>query len=333
MKNLFSKMRWSILPFDRKLNLILFLETIVFAFFILFSTTSKANKLIVVEKASRVLFLYKDGTLWKSFPCSLGWNPEQPKRREGDGATPEGFYTVWDKHPSRHYYLFLSLSYPSVTDLERAYWEGRLDKEQFFQALRETNIKKNKLKRRAKTFLGGDIGIHGGGLYRRGLHGLRRDWTFGCIALKNEDMKVVYKFADIGTPVFIYDARKPLFEILSPLVQYPYHVLAQLPQLPWEGEFLFDTPSLLIRVLIREDHNGLRRVWMWGYEPVAHRLLFWLVDYNANDRLDTMDRFQAFLPGAHYWTLEHLKALIIQNLPRWLTNRERREKLFKRSLP
>jgi lipoprotein-anchoring transpeptidase ErfK/SrfK len=45
------------------------------------------------------------------------------------------------------------------------------------------------------TRLGGEIFIHG--------HGASRDWTRGCIALDNEDMRELYGLVDVGTPVTI----------------------------------------------------------------------------------------------------------------------------------
>ncbi len=316
------------MPLKKRLKAVLLWGALFLVVFVPFYRVYAAQKLIIVEKSARVLYLYQDGHIWKSFPCSLGWNPEQPKRREGDGATPEGLYYICDKHPSKRYHLFLTLSYPNQTDWERAYWEGRIDQMTLREALADL-----KLGKIMKGPLGGDLGLHGGGLFRKGPKGLRRDWTFGCIALRDKDIEEVYRFADLGTPVFIYDAKKPLFDILSPLVSFSQALVFKLPYLPWQGEFYFSTLSLRLRVMIREDHDGLKRLWIWGYEPLSRQLLFWLVDYNANDRLDPMDRFCAFAPGARFWDYPRLRALVLGNLPQWLFDQERRGEPFKSYTP
>ncbi|HKH21699.1 MAG TPA: L,D-transpeptidase, partial [Gammaproteobacteria bacterium] len=45
------------------------------------------------------------------------------------------------------------------------------------------------------TRLGGEIFIHG--------HGALYDWTRGCIALDDVDMRELYSLVDVGTPVTI----------------------------------------------------------------------------------------------------------------------------------
>jgi len=47
---------------------------------------------------------------------------------------------------------------------------------------------------------GGDIFIHGRGRPGRGASG---DWTAGCIALADTQMREVYLLAEPGTPIFI----------------------------------------------------------------------------------------------------------------------------------
>jgi lipoprotein-anchoring transpeptidase ErfK/SrfK len=45
------------------------------------------------------------------------------------------------------------------------------------------------------TALGGDIYIHG--------NGARSDWTWGCVALENEDIQELFDAVMVGTPVTI----------------------------------------------------------------------------------------------------------------------------------
>ena len=45
------------------------------------------------------------------------------------------------------------------------------------------------------TKLGGLIYIHG--------HGARSDWTWGCVALENDDIRELFETVTVGTPVTI----------------------------------------------------------------------------------------------------------------------------------
>ena len=47
---------------------------------------------------------------------------------------------------------------------------------------------------------GGDIFIHG---RDKSPKWWKRDWTFGCIAIRNHEMDEIYSAVDIGTPIFI----------------------------------------------------------------------------------------------------------------------------------
>ena len=77
------------------------------------------------------------------------------------------------------------LNYPNDTSVSR------------FNALKE----KGTIPKTAR--IGGDVGIHGiwkGGddLIENGIC-----WTDGCVAVKNKDIEELYKFAGVGTKVYI----------------------------------------------------------------------------------------------------------------------------------
>ena len=67
-------------------------------------------------------------------------------------------------------------------------------------------IKRGQLPSGAK--IGGLIEIHGDG-------GKGGNWTEGCVALKNSDMDVLYKFVESGTPVTIIGSTLPLDQYVS----------------------------------------------------------------------------------------------------------------------
>ena len=147
---------------------------------------------IVVFKNKRQLELYSDGAVVRTYRVGLGLNPVDDKQREGDRATPEGEFYIFTKNPKSAYYLSLGISYPNVEDADRGLRAGLITRAQHDQIV-------NAIKRKAGppqyTALGGLIYIHG--------NGAGSDWTWGCVALENEDIKELYNSVDVGTPVTI----------------------------------------------------------------------------------------------------------------------------------
>lgn len=145
-----------------------------------------------VLKGERALLVYDGDALVQRYPIGLGPRPVGAKTREGDGATPEGSYTVCVKNPHSRYYLSLGLSYPNLDDADRALEEGRIDRSEHRRIARA-------LARGTcppwDTALGGEIFIHG--------RGSGADWTLGCIALDDPQMKRLYDSVRTGTAVVI----------------------------------------------------------------------------------------------------------------------------------
>ncbi len=105
--------------------------------------------------------------------CSFSGGPG-PKRREGDGQVPEGFYHVDRFNPQSRFHLSLGLNYPNASD--RAPGErGRL---------------------------GGDIFIHGNCV------------SIGCLAMTDDLIREIYALAVLARssgqsriPVHIFPSR------------------------------------------------------------------------------------------------------------------------------
>jgi murein L,D-transpeptidase YafK len=147
---------------------------------------------IVIYKSKRQLELYSDGAVVRTYRVGLGLNPVEDKQREGDRATPEGEFYVFIRNPKSAYYLSLGISYPNVEDAERGLRTGLITRAQHDQIV---NAIKKKTAPPQYTSLGGLIYIHG--------NGAGSDWTWGCVALENEDIKELYHSVDIGTRVTI----------------------------------------------------------------------------------------------------------------------------------
>jgi murein L,D-transpeptidase YafK len=128
---------------------------------------------VQVHKASRKMYLLHNERTLKVYDIALGFAPEGHKQFEGDGKTPEGLYYISHKNPNSTYHLSLGISYPNEADFAFAEAAGKSP--------------------------GGDIFIHGGPNERVS----RRDWTWGCVALTDKEMEIVYSMVNPGTPIFI----------------------------------------------------------------------------------------------------------------------------------
>jgi len=157
---------------------------------------------LLVKKGERKLTLYQTVNgkekLVKTYTIALGNTPTGHKTRQGDGRTPEGDYYLTHKNPKSNYYLSLGVSYPNIKDADEGLKSGLITKAQH-EAI--TNAINAKAKPPQNTKLGGDIFIHGGGTGK--LFGLIRDWTLGCVALENEDIKELFDLLPVKTPVKI----------------------------------------------------------------------------------------------------------------------------------
>ena len=141
--------------------------------------TTKAVDKVLVLKAERQLQLLHRGEVIKSYRISLGKQPKGPKFREGDNRTPEGFYWIDWRKTSNNYNLSMHISYPNANDRQAATAKGLAP--------------------------GGMIMVHGTPVDEEYpewyFHTL--DWTNGCIAMKNGDMREVWGLVKDGTMIEI----------------------------------------------------------------------------------------------------------------------------------
>lgn len=139
---------------------------------------AKADRVLVL-KGERALRLLAGSRVLRSYRIALGSEPEGPKRRERDGRTPEGSYTLTGRNPCSSFHRSIRISYPDRADRERAAGRG--------------------------VDPGGDIVIHGlpDGKGWIGADHARHDWTQGCIAVTNAEMDKIWSMVDDGTPIEI----------------------------------------------------------------------------------------------------------------------------------
>jgi murein L,D-transpeptidase YafK len=132
---------------------------------------------ILVYKDSRTMYLMHHDTPLKVVNIDLGFEPRGHKEREGDGRTPVGDYIIDRRNPQSSFHLSLGISYPNAEDMARAQILG--------------------------VEPGGDIFIHGQPNGPRRV--LNRDWTAGCIAVTDEEMRQIYAMVRTGTPISLIE--------------------------------------------------------------------------------------------------------------------------------
>lgn len=128
-----------------------------------------------IFKERRIIQVFHGTRLLEQYPIELGFGATGHKQFEGDGKTPEGRYRIDRRNPNSSFYLSLGISYPNARDIAFAKAAGRDP--------------------------GGDIFIHG----QPNLLGPKGpDWTAGCIAVTNKQMRRLYAMVKNGTIVDIF---------------------------------------------------------------------------------------------------------------------------------
>jgi len=136
--------------------------------------------LVEVFKSRRRLEITRGGKLLRTYRVALGFAPTGHKEREGDGRTPEGRYTIDARNPRSAFHLSLRVSYPDADDRARAAASGLSP--------------------------GGDIFIHGqpNGVKRFFNGHPRRDWTVGCVAVSDREMREIWSLVPTGAVIVIH---------------------------------------------------------------------------------------------------------------------------------
>ena len=147
---------------------------------------------LVVKKSARKLEFYDGEKLLKTYPIVLGFAPVGDKEIEGDGKTPLGDFYVFTKNDQSRFYLSLGLSYPNTDDAIRGLRENLISQTEYDEIMRAIAEKRMPPQ---NTALGGEIYIHGGGT--------AKDWTWGCVALENEQMRELFDAVPAGAKVTI----------------------------------------------------------------------------------------------------------------------------------
>jgi lipoprotein-anchoring transpeptidase ErfK/SrfK len=143
---------------------------------------------VMVYKKRHVLIVYYKGRRYQTYHAVFGRNLDDgTKEYEGDRRTPEGVYTIVEKHPSSRWEWFLTLNYPNLVDRLRYYQLVDSD----IIPVHNGHV----------VGVGGRIGIHGTDepVLNRG----NVNWTTGCISVDDDTIEKLHKLLPIGTIVII----------------------------------------------------------------------------------------------------------------------------------
>jgi murein L,D-transpeptidase YafK len=140
---------------------------------------------IVIDKTDYELSVYDKQGWYATYPVVFGNNTLADKKVQGDRNTPEGVFQITAKRPHEKWYRFISINYPT-----------KADREKFNQRKKNGEIPAN-------AVLGGGIGIHGVFPHEDFVIDRYKNWTLGCISMKNDDVEEIYSYVTSGTKVTI----------------------------------------------------------------------------------------------------------------------------------
>ena len=140
---------------------------------------------IIVDKSDYELKVYDEEGWYATYPIVFGSKDLSDKMREGDKKTPDGIFKVIQKkiHPKWSYELLLD--YPNDVSIQR------------FNARKQKGL----LPKNAK--IGGGIAIHATRPEEEWTVDNFYNWTDGCVSVKYSEMKDLYSYIPVGTPVKI----------------------------------------------------------------------------------------------------------------------------------
>jgi len=121
------------------------------------------------------------------------------KSRVGDDVTPTGTFRIAWINRNSPYYRFFGFDYPSRSYAERARYRRTVSDEDYRQIV--TAHDQGRIPPQS-TPLGGQLGIHGLGSGDPKIHA-RFNWTAGCVALTNEQIDRLSRWARVGTLVMV----------------------------------------------------------------------------------------------------------------------------------
>lgn len=151
---------------------------------------------ILINKRHYYLEIQNNGRTAKRYPISLGRDPFKRKLHQDNKTTPEGLYRIINLQEKATFHKAIDINYPNAADRLRY---------DFMKA--EGLVPENR-------GIGGEIQIHG---QHARWGSILRNWTWGCISLRNTDMDEIINLSalKVGIPVVIFGHEFSLEELMS----------------------------------------------------------------------------------------------------------------------
>ncbi len=140
---------------------------------------------IMISKKKYQLQVYDSKGWLVTYPVVFGNSDLRDKLYEGDRKTPEGNFKIVNKKKHAKWDRFMMLDYPNQESYDKF------------------NARKNQGIVPASAKIGGGIGIHGTWPHEDYQVDRFRNWTDGCISMRNKDVEELYNMIPVGTNVFI----------------------------------------------------------------------------------------------------------------------------------
>lgn len=140
---------------------------------------------IIVDKSDYELKVYDDEGWYATYPIVFGSKDLGDKMREGDKRTPTGSFKIIIKKIHPQWGPELLLNYP--TD----------------ESVRRFNERKAKGLIPANARIGDGIAIHATRPEEEWTVDNFYNWTDGCVSVKYSEMKDLFSYIPVGTPVTI----------------------------------------------------------------------------------------------------------------------------------
>jgi murein L,D-transpeptidase YafK len=140
---------------------------------------------IIVDKSEYELYVYDDEGWYATYPIVFGSKDLSDKMREGDKRTPDGNFKVVLKKIHKKWGPELLLDYPNETSVKK-----------FNERKAKGLVPKN-----AK--IGDGIAIHATRPNEEWTIDTFYNWTDGCVSVKYTEMKDLFSYIPVGTPVTI----------------------------------------------------------------------------------------------------------------------------------
>lgn len=155
---------------------------------------------LLIDAASASLRVMQGERVLERFDdVAFGRLGTQPVHYRGDTSTPLGEFRIDAINPHSNYAIFYRLNYPTAAHAQQALEKGRITLEQYTAIV---NAQLAGLPPPTDTPLGGLIGIHGLGGARLAVH-RKYNWTRGCVALDNRQIRRLSAYARVGMRVVI----------------------------------------------------------------------------------------------------------------------------------